>query len=88
MLESKNDLLDRRPVPGDLGQKCVNLHILWRHPQKSKTLQFFTNINYQLQDFPHLKSQLSSSIGRQVMTGQSQWQTVLKGLPVLATFIV
>jgi len=31
----KNDLLDWRPGPGKVGQRCKNMPSLWRHQQKT-----------------------------------------------------
>jgi len=64
-----------RPRPDNHGPKCVNLPQLWCHFQKPLIQSFPVNTKLNYKPFRIFRrfDQLSSSIGRQVMTGKIHW---------------
>ena len=59
--------------PVDMGQKCLNLPQLWRHPQKISKPKFPNFLNRNYKTFRNFRGfeQLSSSIRCQVMAEQN-----------------
>ena len=52
----KTGSLDWRQEPGNLGQKCVNLPSLWRHPKKIQNFPIKKNQKYKT--FRYFKSRV------------------------------